>query len=298
MADKPAIPLTGTLLARKGAASADGFAFADTDGVSARQRWSHGWRLTLFSATLAVSVGVISFVGAALIFRGPSAPSVAPANVARAPGTAAVGALEPAASPASPVPHAVAVVNDSGERNATEIATDTDVTSETISAPPPVAVAMTETSDPARSREPAKGEAAPQIAPQTVSLQPNTGADAAATPPAADAAVKPTPPAAVSMPIRMPPSPKKRPRVPQRAGYRVQLYALASDAAVRREWRRLRGAHEKLLSGLKLTVSPLRPDSGKKTYYRMQIGALSSRTEARALCRKLRRKKMSCMVVR
>ena len=127
MADKPAIPLTGTLLARKGAASADGFAFADTDGVSARQRWSHGWRLTLFSATLAVSVGVISFVGAALIFRGPSAPSVAPANVARAPGAAAVGALEPAASPASPVPHAVAVVNDSGERNATEIATDTDM---------------------------------------------------------------------------------------------------------------------------------------------------------------------------
>ncbi|MDP6603300.1 MAG: SPOR domain-containing protein [Rhodospirillales bacterium] len=286
MADKPATPLSSSLLARKGAASADGFAFARPDGVSARRRWSHGWRLTLFSATLAVSVGVISFVGAALIFRGPSAPSVAPANITRAPGAAAVAALEHAAGPASPVPHAVAVANDSGERDATE-------TDETVSAPPAIAVAMTETSDPTPLPEQAKGEAAEQ----TASLRPDTAVDRAVTPPAAVEAVMP-PPVVASKPVPPPPSPKKRPRVPQRAGYRVQLYALASDAAVRREWRRLRRAHEKLLSGLKLTVSPLRPDSGKKTYYRMQIGALSSRTEAQALCRELRQKKMSCMVVR
>ena len=66
---------------------------------------------------------------------------------------------------------------------------------------------------------------------------------------------------------------------------------------MRREWRRLQERHGALFSGLKLTVSPIRTDAGTKTFYRMWLGMLSSRTQARALCRKLRRQKLSCMVV-
>jgi cell division septation protein DedD len=96
----------------------------------------------------------------------------------------------------------------------------------------------------------------------------------------------------------IPPRPRQRPPHVARAAYRVQLHALASDAAVRREWRRLRKRHGALLSGLKLTVSPMRAGAGAKTVYRMQLGALSSRARARALCANLRRREMSCMVVR
>ena len=68
--------------------------------------------------------------------------------------------------------------------------------------------------------------------------------------------------------------------------------------AVRREWRRLQKRHRGLFSGLKLKVSPKRTGGGTKTVFRMQLGALSSRTQANALCKKLQRRKMSCIVVR
>ena len=76
MADRPSAPLSGALLARKGAASADGFAVADRSPT--RMQSSARWRMAVFSATLAISVGVIAFVGAALMFGGEWAPSVAP----------------------------------------------------------------------------------------------------------------------------------------------------------------------------------------------------------------------------
>ena len=98
--------------------------------------------------------------------------------------------------------------------------------------------------------------------------------------------------------VSPPPRPKKRPRNSARPAYRVQLHALGSAAAVRREWRRLQKRHRGLFSGLKLKVSPKRTGGGKKTVFRMQLGALSSRTQAKALCQKLQRRQMSCIVVR
>ncbi len=210
--------------------------------------------MVVFSATLAISVGVIAFVAAALMFAGPWAPSGAPGRIAAAPAALAPDTIEPASpilatmpstATAPSKPLAVAVAADIGIQHADKI----------------LPAATPRTPDP----EPASGMAMKEGSRPTGSI---------------------------------PPRPKKRPREVSRAAYRVQLHVLASDAAVRREWRRLRRRHGALLSGLKLMVSPTRAGAGGKTVYRMQLGALSSRARARVLCGKLRRRKLSCMVVR
>lgn len=230
MADKPPAPLSRSLLARKGAASASGFAHAD--GGPATAPSSRRWRLAVFSTTLSISAAAIALVGAALMFGGPWTATVAPEPTVRIP------------VPDSAVPSTAAV-----------------------------AVAA-------------------------------RGAVPSSSPPAVSPTPEPKPAPAVS-PVRTaeptkapPPSPRRRPAGPARAGYLVQLHALASDAAVRREWRRLRQRHGKLFADLDLTVAPTRSDGGGGTVYRMRLGALSSRTDARALCKKLRREEIGCMVVR
>ncbi len=271
LADKHSVPLSGALLARKGAASADGFTLAEAALTRTRMQSSYRWRLALISATLAISVGAIAFVGAALMFGAGWAPSIAFQRTAEAPTAHAPAAIEPAAGPASPLlaaapaavtpkPLALAVANDLGKQHADKIATGSTVPRTT-------------------GAEPVAEPVARDDAGQSAMLLANTGAGArpAASPP---------------------PRPKKRPRHVARAAYRVQLHALASDGAVRREWRRLQKRHRALFSGLNLTVSPKRNNASDKTVFRMQLGALSSRTQARALCKKLRRRRMSCMVVR
>ncbi len=81
-------------------------------------------------------------------------------------------------------------------------------------------------------------------------------------------------------------------------GYRVQLHALGSDAAVRREWPRLQKTHGDLLGGLSLKV--VRTGSGprQKSFYRMQIGTLASAAAAKKLCDRLKRRKLDCVSVR
>ncbi len=81
-------------------------------------------------------------------------------------------------------------------------------------------------------------------------------------------------------------------------GYRVQLHALSSDAAVRREWPRLQKTHGDLLGGLSLKV--VRTGSGprQKSFYRMQIGTLASVAAAMKLCDRLKRRKLDCVIVR
>ena len=232
MADKPSAPLSGDLLARKGAATADGFAAHAPSSIRARTTSSYRWRVALFSTTLAVSVAVISFVGGALYFGVPGRP--APESVADAvPPPPPPAAIEPASVAAAPSAKslAVAVADDLARRSGDKIART------------------------------------PESQPENVTTAP-------------------------------PPSPGKRPDRQARAAYRVQLHALGSDAAVRREWRRLRGRHGALFSGLKLTVAPRRVGAGDRKVYRLQLGALASRTQARALCKKLRRENLRCIVVR
>ncbi len=210
--------------------------------------------MVVFSATLAISVGVIAFVAAALMFAGPWAPSGTPERIAAAPAVPAPDTIEstlpvlanlPSTATAPSKPLAVAVAADIGIQHADKI----------------LQAATSRTPDP----EPASGTAMEEGS-------------------------RPTGP--------IPPRPQIQPREVSRAAYRVQLHALASDAAVRREWRRLRRRHGALLSNLKLTISPTRAGAGDRTVYRMQLGALSSRAQARVLCGKLRRRKLSCMVVR
>lgn len=81
-------------------------------------------------------------------------------------------------------------------------------------------------------------------------------------------------------------------------GYRVQLHALGSDAAVRRAWPRLQKTHGDLLGGLSLKV--VRTGSGprQKSFYRMQVGTLASAAAAKKLCDRLKRRKLDCVIVR
>jgi cell division septation protein DedD len=90
----------------------------------------------------------------------------------------------------------------------------------------------------------------------------------------------------------------ERPGEAAGGGYRVQLHALSSDAAVRREWPRLQKTHEDLLGGLSLKV--VRTGSGprQKSFYRMQIGTLASAAAAKKLCDRLKRRKLDCVIVR
>ena len=85
LADKRSAPLSRRLLARKGAASADGFTLAEAALTRTRMQSSYRWRLAIISTTLAISVGAITFVGAALMFGGGWAPSIAPERTAEVP---------------------------------------------------------------------------------------------------------------------------------------------------------------------------------------------------------------------
>ncbi len=271
LADKHSAPLSGALLARKGAASADGFTLAEAALTRTRLQSSYRWRLAFISATLAISVGVIAFVGATLMFGGGSEPPIAPRRIVEVPAASSPAAIESAASPVLPLlvaapsavtpkPLAVAVANDLSKQHADKIVTGATVP---------------RTAEEKPVAEPVAGDDAGQS--ETLLANTSESTRPAASPP---------------------PRPKKRPPHIARTAYRVQLHALASDAAVRREWRRLRKRHRALFAGLKLTVSPTRNNASDKTVFRMRLGALSSRTHARALCKKLRRRKMSCMVVR
>ena len=81
-------------------------------------------------------------------------------------------------------------------------------------------------------------------------------------------------------------------------GYRVQLHALASDAAVRRAWPRLQKTHGDLLGGLSLEVVRFGSGPRQKSFYRMQVGTLASAAAAKKLCDRLKRRKLDCVIVR
>jgi len=85
---------------------------------------------------------------------------------------------------------------------------------------------------------------------------------------------------------------------PGSGGYRVQLHALASDAAVRRAWPRLQKTHGDLLGGLSLVVVRSGKGPPDKTFYRMQVGTLASAAAAKMLCDRLKRRKLDCVIVR
>ncbi len=145
---------------------------------------------------------------------------------------------------------------------------------------------------------------------KTVSSEPGT-VQPSAEPPAAtqDHLAAPSPGGQAATDItrqsKPRPKPQSKPPVPAKflagsgkPGYRVQIFALASDAAVRKAWPRLQKAHPDLLGELKLKVVRTTRGRRKGIVYRMQLGTLSSAAAARKLCDRLRKRKLDCIIVR
>jgi cell division septation protein DedD len=80
--------------------------------------------------------------------------------------------------------------------------------------------------------------------------------------------------------------------------YKIQLASLRSTDAVKRSWKRLVGSNKDLLGRLRMTVVRRDLGKGKGVYYRMQAGPLPDAGAARDLCGRLKRRKLSCLVVR
>jgi cell division septation protein DedD len=136
-------------------------------------------------------------------------------------------------------------------------------------------------------------------------------------PPPAVAAAKPDPTPQPPPPQQNPPSPPKPTAKPpvetvtkptarqlskivpaSNGGYRIQLASLRSNAAAARSWKKLVDSHKELLGGLRLTIARRDLGAGKGVFFRVQAGPLKDQAAARSLCDKLKRRKISCLVVR
>lgn len=80
--------------------------------------------------------------------------------------------------------------------------------------------------------------------------------------------------------------------------YRVQLAAARSEKAVESEWGKLQGRHKDLLGELQLQVTRIDLGSTKGTFYRLRAGPLGSAAKAKALCERLKQRKLGCLVVK
>lgn len=246
--------MTGTLLARKGAASPAGFGGAYAI-----------WHLTPLLALRALK-------------RRLGAARVAPRMLALA-GFAAAGAL------------VWQLTGDGGEPAA-------------VSKPGPASAAAT-----APINEPANAApAAPTMvkaaldAPTLATAAPDapTAAKAALdAPTAVDTAPAAPPPSesapAAPLPARATPAPEP---AGVKAGYRVQFFALRSEASARRAWSQLEAKNKNLFGELGPTVVRTRLRVSGKWVYRLQVGDFATWTTAQNLCRKAKLRRLDCIVVR
>ncbi len=93
-----------------------------------------------------------------------------------------------------------------------------------------------------------------------------------------------------------PPSPTIRSRPKAASAWRIQIAAVASAKAAKKEWQRIASANDDLLSKLKLDIR--RADLGARgVFYRVQAGPLTSKSEARDLCTALKERKERCFIV-
>ena len=80
--------------------------------------------------------------------------------------------------------------------------------------------------------------------------------------------------------------------------YQIQVAAARTPKQARLEWDRIRRKHLDIFGDLGLTV--MKADLGPKkgVFYRLRIGPLKNENSARALCKKLSKRKLGCLVVR
>ena len=80
-------------------------------------------------------------------------------------------------------------------------------------------------------------------------------------------------------------------------GWRVQVGAVRSEDAARKEWARLQKRNKDLLGDLSVQVQSV-DVKDKGTFYRIRGGPLASKADAEALCGKLKAKKVACLTIR
>jgi hypothetical protein len=96
-----------------------------------------------------------------------------------------------------------------------------------------------------------------------------------------------------------PPAPKTPAKEAETApAYKVQLAAERSLEGARGEWERLRRKNLDLLGRLTLSITKADLGPEKGVFYRLRAGPVGDKAAARALCAKLARREMGCMVVR
>jgi len=85
---------------------------------------------------------------------------------------------------------------------------------------------------------------------------------------------------------------------PDGKAFKVQLAAARTPTAARAEWDRLRSKHLDLLGDMGLSVTKVNLGGTKGVFYRLRVGPLKGEVEARALCKTLAKRKVSCLIVR
>ena len=127
---------------------------------------------------------------------------------------------------------------------------------------------------------------------------------------AAPVAPPPPPPAPVT---KAPPAPKKTPppepakvaaKSPPKAmapspgkAYSVQIASFRSRAAANTAWKKLASNNKDLLSGLRADIVQTEIKN-RGTWYRLRATPISGAVAARALCNKLKARKVGCFIVR
>ncbi len=124
----------------------------------------------------------------------------------------------------------------------------------------------------------AQAAPAPEPAPAAAG---DSGASVPPPPPAKAAAAQPPPPSAAPAGAVM-----------------VQLAAFRSEAAADSAWRRLLAAHRDVLGKLDPSVERADLGAGKGVFFRLRAGPLDDDAAARALCARLKSRKLECFVVK
>ncbi len=135
---------------------------------------------------------------------------------------------------------------------------------------------------------PSPAAASPPVA---TPLAPAPPSDVATAAPPVPSVAQPLAPAAAATPPAVAAGPVGG------AGYRLQLGALRSEESARQEWNKLRKANNDLLGSL--TAAWPRADLGERgIYYRIQAGPIADGAAAERLCGELKRRSVSCILVR
>lgn len=204
-------------------------------------------------------------------------------------------AEEPTVLPAVPQPNAAAVAPAPPPVTPQAVVPQTSApvppSSVATTQPPPNAVpAPTVSVAPAPPPMPTK-PAAKDGAPVSLAPKPLQTAPAPTTEPTKP---KTQPPVAVATKTP-PPAPVRTTRMGGNA-YRIQLGAVRSEDAAKKEWRRLKAKHKDVLGSLALSV--IRADLGAKgIYYRLRAGPLADRDAADRACGTLKSRKVPCFPV-